>query len=54
MGGMDSGLVVILTILVFLIGVLFTSLLYVNYEWCPVLFLNNTVCSKYKLIFRNI
>ena len=43
MGVIDSGLVVVVTILVFLITVMMVTLLYVKYEWCHVLFRNNTV-----------
>ena len=43
MGGVDSGLVVVVTILVFLILGMVTTLVLVKYEWCHVLFRNNTV-----------
>ena len=38
--------VVVITILCFLIFVMVSSLVYVNYEYCPVLFKNNTVHEK--------
>ena len=37
--------VVVITILCFLIFVMISSLVYVNYEYCPVLFKNNTVAK---------
>ena len=40
--GVDSGLVVVIAILIFLMAVLMTTFLYVKYEWCHVLFRNNT------------
>jgi hypothetical protein len=43
MAGVDSGLVVVVTILIFLIVVMMTTFIYVKYEWCHVLFRNNTV-----------
>ena len=43
MGGVDSGLVVVVAILVFLILGMVTTLVLVKYEWCHVLFRNNTV-----------
>ena len=43
MAGIDSGLVVVVTILIFLISVMMVTLIYVKYEWCHVLFRNNTV-----------
>ena len=39
----DSGLLVVIIILAFLIAVLMTTFLVVKYEWCHVLFRNNTV-----------
>ena len=47
---MDSGLVVVVFIITSLIITVFSFLLFVDYEWCHVLFKNNTVIkSKYKL-----
>jgi len=49
MAGVDSGLVVVFTIIVFLVVVMMTTLVYVKYEWCHVLFKNNTenpACTK--------
>ena len=46
MAGVDSGLVVVVTILVFIIRVMIFTLVYVKYEWCHVLFRNNTVRSS--------
>ena len=40
---MDSGLVVVVFIISFLIIIVFSFLLFVEYEWCHVLFKNNTV-----------
>ena len=42
-GMMDSGLVVVLCITSSLIILTFSFLLFVDYEWCHVLFKNNTV-----------
>ena len=45
---MDSGLVVVVFIITSLIITVFSFLLFVDYEWCHVLFKNNTVIkSKY-------
>ena len=38
--------VVVFTIIVFLVVVMMTTLVYVKYEWCHVLFKNNTVDSR--------
>ena len=42
---MDSGLVVVVFIITSLIITVFSFLLFVDYEWCHVLFKNNTVSS---------
>ena len=42
-GMMDSGLVVVVCIISSLIVIVFSFLLFVDYEWCHVLFKNNTV-----------
>ena len=42
-GMMDSGLVVVVFIISSLIIITFSFLLFVDYEWCHVLFKNNTV-----------
>ena len=42
-GMMDSGLVVVVFIISSLIILTFSFLLFVDYEWCHVLFKNNTV-----------
>ena len=42
-GMMDSGLVVVVIIISSLIVTTFSFLLFVDYEWCHVLFKNNTV-----------
>jgi hypothetical protein len=42
-GMMDSGLVVVVCIISSLIILTFSFLLFVDYEWCHVLFKNNTV-----------
>ena len=41
--------VVVFAIIVFMIAVMLTSLIYVKYEWCHVLFKNNTVCCTFLL-----
>ena len=46
MARVDSGLVVVVTILVFIIGVMIFTLVYVKYERCHVLFKDNTVKSS--------
>ena len=46
MACIDSGLVVVMTITLFLIGVVVFTLGYVKYEWCEVLFKNATVNSS--------
>jgi len=46
---MDSGLVVVVFIITSLIITVFSFLLFVDYEWCHVLFKNNTenpACTK--------
>ena len=40
---MDSGLVVVVLIITSLVITVFSFLLFVDYEWCHVLFKNNTV-----------
>ena len=40
---MDSGLIVVVFIITSLIITVFSFLLFVDYEWCHVLFKNNTV-----------
>ena len=40
---MDSGLIVVVFIISSLIITVFSFLLFVDYEWCHVLFKNNTV-----------
>ena len=44
LGGLfDSGLVVVVCIILVLLTSVFSFLLLVDYEWCHVLFRNNTV-----------
>ena len=43
----DSGLIVIIIIIVSLVLITFSFLIFVDYEWCHVLYNNNTVCTKY-------
>ena len=43
----DSGLAMIILIIISLLTILFTLLNHVKYEWCPVLFKNNTVSKSY-------
>ena len=45
---MDSGLVVVVFIITSLIITVFSFLLFVDYEWCHVLFKNNTVMLSLK------
>merc|ERR1711976_284111 len=48
-GEMDSGLIVVVFIISSLIITVFSFLLFVDYEWCHVLFKNNTenpACTK--------
>ena len=45
---MDSGLVVVVFIITSLIITVFSFLLFVDYEWCHVLFKNNTVMHSLK------
>ena len=40
---MDSGLVIVTFITVAYIIIMFSLLFYVKYEWCDLLFKNNTV-----------
>ena len=40
----DSGLLVVVTIIISMVVSVFFVLFYVQYEWCPVLFKNFTVC----------
>ena len=40
---MDSGLVIVTFITVVYIIIMFSLLFYVKYEWCDLLFKNNTV-----------
>ena len=47
---MDSGLVVVVLIITSLVITVFSFLLFVDYEWCHVLFKNNTV-SYFYLVF---
>ena len=42
----DSGLVVVVTVISLLLVVVFIPLISVQYEWCQVLFDNNTVESS--------
>ena len=42
-GRMDSGLVIVTFITFVYIMIMFTLLFYVKYEWCDLLFRNNTV-----------
>ena len=44
-GLMDSGLLVVVSIITFLLLTVFSFLLFVDYEWCHVLYKNNTVSS---------
>ena len=43
---MDSGLVIVSFITVVYILIMFTLLFYVKYEWCDLLFKNNTVSRE--------
>ena len=45
-GFFDSGLVVVVCIILVLLTSVFSFLLLVEYEWCHVLFRNNTVSSQ--------
>jgi hypothetical protein len=49
----DSGLAIIIFIIVSLLVILFYLLLFVKYEWCPVLYKNNTV-SLVREVAKNI
>lgn len=42
----DSGLVVVVCVLLILLTTVFSFLLLVEYEWCHVLFKNNTVSFR--------
>ena len=44
----DSGLVIVSFITVVYIVLVFTLLVYVKYEWCDLLFKNNTVRGRGK------
>ena len=44
----DSGLVVVVTVITLLLGAVFIPLISVQYEWCQVLFENNTVSEGKK------
>ena len=44
-GCLDSGLIVVVSIIVCMLLSVFFVLLYVQYEWCPVLFKNFTVSA---------
>ena len=47
LGGLfDSGLVVVVCVLLILLTTVFSFLLLVEYEWCHVLFKNNTVSFR--------
>ena len=50
---LDSGLVVVLVIIVTMVLILIYCLLLVKYEWCHVLYSNNTVSglSSFSIIF---
>jgi hypothetical protein len=43
----DSGMVVIISIILAMIFMVFLVLFTVKHEWCPVLFKNNTVSKNY-------
>ena len=46
-GGMiDSGMVVVISIIMAMIFIVFFVLFTVKHEWCPVLFKNNTVSQQ--------
>ena len=45
----DSGLVVVVTVITLLLGAVFIPLISVQYEWCQVLFENNTVSLGSKI-----
>ena len=49
---MDSGLIVVVFIITSLIITVFSFLLFVDYEWCHVLFKNNTVRKNFKLCWN--
>ena len=42
----DSGLVVVVTVITLLLVAVFIPLISVQYEWCQVLFENNTVSEE--------
>ena len=50
---MDSGLVIVTFITFVYIVIMFTLLFYVKYEWCDLLYKNNTV-SVLSLLFLTI
>ena len=48
LGGLvDSGLVVVVFITTFMLGIAVYCLVFVKYEWCHVLFRNNTVGARF-------
>ena len=47
---LDSGLMVVMLIILTMILILIYCLLFVKYEWCPVLFANNTVSQTSRYI----
>ena len=46
----DSGLVVVVTVITLLLVAVFIPLISVQYEWCQVLFENNTVSENEKYV----
>ena len=51
---MDSGLVIVTFITFVYIVIMFTLLFYVKYEWCDLLYKNNTVRESRNLLERFI
>merc|ERR1711915_691016 len=58
---MDSGLIIVIIIIVSLLLITFSFLIFVDYEWCHVLYKNNTenpACTKNnnrdKLLLSNL
>jgi hypothetical protein len=49
---MDCGLAIIIFIIISLFIILFSLLFFVKYEWCPVLFRNNTESTKCNYLIR--
>ena len=45
-GLIDSGMVVVISIIMAMIFIVFFVLFTVKHEWCPVLFKNNTVSQQ--------